>query len=177
MQAVVILLPESDSAVGVLFNATSTLYEFFQKLDSIAWGVAAIVENQAPRGTLKMMYPAFGLAVVFVTVLQVRQIIRLIRHQPRRGWSGRLLSRLSPRNRILADWAVAVLTVTSGISLLVVMPILLGAPWTILVLTDLGLWVGIAAILQLIIGALRLWDIWSSRVPDVTGTAVVSRAN
>jgi hypothetical protein len=64
-----------------------------------------------------------------------------------------------------------VLIVSSGISLLVVMPILLATPWTILVLTDLGLWVGVAAVLQLIIGALRLHDIRSSRIPNVTGTA------
>ena len=155
MHAMIVIEPQGRWGVVMLYNATGTLYEVSQKLDTITVGVASMVAGREPQGTLRGLYIGFDLLVVLVTASQLRALIRLVRGRstPRRP-RPRFLAWL--RHPVLGWFWFGYSKVLVPAAILVAVPRFLSAPWTSLARTDLGLWLLVFALLQLVRGALWL---------------------
>ena len=79
MASFVALLPDRHTAVAVLFDAQSPLYELLHKPDQIGLGVLAMAMGQAPDGTLEGFYPIVDVALLVIVGLMGWRVLVLVR--------------------------------------------------------------------------------------------------
>jgi hypothetical protein len=155
MHAIVLLDPANRWGVVLLYNTEALLHELTGKLDGIGWGVLSRLEGQPAPGNLRGLYAAFDALVVLVSALQLRSLVAAIRNRPARRLIRLPLPALTWRlpGRLWAVYRQLIMP----LAILIELPRVVSAPWwPTLLRSDLGLWLFVAALLQLTSGALRL---------------------
>jgi CubicO group peptidase (beta-lactamase class C family) len=126
--------PEARTGIVVLLNGQSTLYELAHKPDLIGIAAFELLQGRERDGTITMLYGAFdAIAIVSIGFVAWR-LVSLVRRL-RRGEA-------SVPRVFGSRWLGIAMTIWLGaivpVEILLRLPELLGAPWTVLVQIDLG---------------------------------------
>jgi hypothetical protein len=152
MSAVELFSPERRMGIVVLLNGQSTLYELFHKADLIANAAWQQLLGQEPTGTIAFFYPAFdALAAVLLLFTAWRLVVLARRIRSGQPVQPRILG-----SRWLGIFVAVWLSAIIPVEILLRLPDVLAAPWTVLIRLDIGLVAATFAILRLASGALLL---------------------
>ncbi|MFL5755624.1 MAG: serine hydrolase [Chloroflexota bacterium] len=160
------IVPAAGTGLVLLADAQSIPFELMGKIDFVGLGALDQMIGRAPRGTLDHFYPAVDAFLVILFGLMIRGLVLQVRkigrgEQPRRRGPVR-------RGSVLALWTY--LDVFVPFAILTNGPLFLGADWSVLVRTDVGLVLALIAAIRIADGGLRLvgWSV-SHRSPAPRG--------